>query len=146
MLSNLVRRTPRSMWESPLDLFQDLNQFMDRYGENSESYGTFGAYPVDIYEDEDHIWVEAEVPGFTKDQIDVTLENGVLTISAQRDEQSRNGKTPHLTQRHFTRINRRFTLPNTVNDQQVEATLNNGVLKLKLTKREEVRPRKIEVK
>ncbi len=105
-----------------------------------------GSYPVDITEDDAHLYVEAELPGFTRDQVEVTLENGVLTINAQRKETEKKNQSAHLHERRFTRVTRAFSLPTLVNEDKVEAKLDNGVLHLTLHKREEVRPRKIEVK
>jgi len=140
MLPTLIHRNARQILDSPFD------RMFDRAGDGTESHGACGIYPVDIHEDANHIHVEAELPGFTKDQIELTLENGVLSISAQRDEQPKREGTTHLAQRRFTRINRRFTMPDSIDEKKVDATLKHGVLYLKLTKRDQVRPRKIEVK
>jgi len=103
------------------------------------------SYPVDVREDENHILVEAEMPGFKKDEVNVTLESGVLTIAAERSIEQKEG-TQHLTERTYTRVHRSFSLPNTVNDADVNAELKDGVLHVTLNKREEVKPRKIEIK
>jgi len=130
-------------WDNPLDL---LTRHFDQLIPNG-SASTAASYPVDIREDDDHFYVDAELPGFTKDQVSVTLENGVLTISAERKEEdeSKRGET-HLRERRWNRVARAFKLPNAVDENKVEATLKDGVLHLVLHKREEVRPRKIEVK
>ena len=105
-------------------------------------------YAVDVREDNDHIYVEAELPGFKKDEVDVTLENQILTISAERRE---GGSTDpksgeHLLhERRYTRFLRSFTLPPTVDEQTVNAKLADGVLTVTLNKREESKPRKIAV-
>jgi HSP20 family protein len=123
-------------WDNPFDMF------WDRFLGDQEA--TEGAYPVDIHEDEQHVYVEAELPGFTKDQINVTLENGVLQIAAERKAET-HGQT-HLNERRITKVTRRFSIPNTVDDQKVQARLDSGVLHLTLQKRDEVLPRRIEVK
>jgi len=142
MLPTLLTRN-HPLWTNAFDL---LRGDLARDSETPESYGVYGAYPVDIHEDDNHIYVEAEMPGFKRDEIEVTLEKGLLTISADRKESKQEGRTTHLAQRRYTRISRRFSLPNTVDEAKVDAALADGVLKLTLTKREEVRPRKIEVK
>lgn len=114
-------------------------------GEEANGEGVLGAYPVDIREDAEHLYVEAEMPGFKRDEVQVTLENGVLTIQGQRKVEETQGDS-HLRERRFTRVARSFTLPNTVDESKVDAKLENGVLQLTLSKREEVKPRKIEVK
>ena len=107
--------------------------------------GVYGAYPVDVHEDEDHVYLEAELPGFAKNQIDVAFENGVLTISAEREPAEAKGET-HLNERRYTKYVRRFSLPNTVSESDVDASLTDGVLHLTLNKPEKIKPRKIEVK
>jgi len=105
-------------------------------------------YSVDVREDADHLYVEAELPGFKKDEIDITLQNQTLTISAERKvEQKQDGKRGDLLlhERRYTRFLRSFTLPPTVSEQQVDAKLQDGVLTIMLNKREETKPRKIQV-
>lgn len=105
-----------------------------------------GSYPVDIHEDENFIYVDAELPGFNKDDVNVTLENGVLSIAAERTDEQGDDKHKHLKERRFTQVQRAFKIPGTVDEGKVDATLSDGVLKLKLHKRDEVKPRRIEVK
>ena len=117
-------------------------------GREGDGGGNFLApYAVDVREDADHIYVEAEMPGFKKDEIDVTLENQTLTIAGERHEKSDDAKKGEhlLHERRYTRFLRSFTLPPTVNDQTVNAKLNEGVLTVTLDKREETKPRKISV-
>lgn len=143
-----------------LDPFDLIGQEFNRLGRWFENGGSetmlTGVYPVDIREDDNHIYVEAEMPGFKKDEVNITLEDGVLSISAERKPdktQSNTGnggqsnkRTDHLTERRFVRIQRSFTLPNRVDEGAVEAKMDNGVLYITLNKREEVKPRRIEVK
>jgi HSP20 family protein len=105
-------------------------------------------YAVDVREDGDHFYVEAELPGFRKEDVDVTLENQQLTISAERrDEQKKDGPKGDLLlhERRFSRFLRSFTLPPTVDEQTVNAKLQDGVLTITLNKREETKPKKISV-
>ena len=110
--------------------------------------GYLAPYAVDVREDGDHIYVEAELPGFKKEEVDITLENQTLTIAAERREEKNEGgkKGEHLLrERRYTRFLRSFTLPPTVDEQSVNAKLNDGVLTITLNKREETKPRKISV-
>jgi HSP20 family protein len=104
-------------------------------------------YGVDVREDGDHIYVEAELPGFKKDDVDITLENQTLTIAAERRESNGEEKKGELllNERRYTRFLRSFTLPPTVDEQTVNARLSDGVLTITLNKREESKPRKITV-
>src|SRR5687767_200528 len=112
------------------------------------SGGYLAPYAVDVREDGDHLYVEAEMPGFKKDEIDITLENQTLTISAERREQKDQDakKGEHLLrERRYTRFLRSFTLPPTVDEQTVNAKLADGLLTITLNKREETKPRKVTV-
>ncbi len=104
---------------------------------------------VDVREDADHIYVEAELPGFKKDEVDVNIENQTLTISAEHKESNeQNGDEKSqwlLRERRYSRFQRSFTLPPTVDAQTVQAKLNDGVLLVTLNKREETKPRRITV-
>ncbi|MGA3067039.1 MAG: Hsp20/alpha crystallin family protein [Tepidisphaeraceae bacterium] len=106
-------------------------------------------YGVDVREDGDHLYVEAELPGFTKDEVDVNLENQTLTITAQHKEETDNKAKEKgewlLRERRYTRFQRSFTLPPTVDAQTVQAKLSDGVLRITLNKREETKPRRITV-
>jgi HSP20 family protein len=159
-------RVERGRAADPFELIRHdlgmLNRFFGGglFGEAAEAgpFAMMGNYNVDIHEDADHIYVEADMPGFRKEDIDLTLENGVLTISAERHEeqteQPRQGKqqgkaepeaTYLLRERRQQQCIRSFTLPNEVDEQSVQARLDNGVLKITLNKREETKPRRIEL-
>ena len=146
MLPTNIRRTARLAFEHPLDTVQsEFNRAMSRWWGDGDQGSLTGVYPVDIREDNDHIYVEAELPGFKREDVQVTLENGILHIIAERKSEETKGES-HLAERRFTRVARSFTMPNSVNENQVDAQLRDGVLHLLLNKREEVKPRKIEVK
>ena len=125
-----------------------LGRFIgERQGNGSQGGAPLAPYAVDVREDGDHIYVEAELPGFKKNEVDITLENQTLTIAAQRSEEKEEGKKGEhlLRERRYTRFLRSFTLPPTVDEQTVNAKLADGVLTITLNKREETKPRKISV-
>src|SRR4051795_3361602 len=141
----LPTRVARSLGDSGLDPMQrDFDTLVNRLF-NGRDGGGLAPYGVDVREDADHIYVEAELPGFTKEDVDITLENSTLTISAERKSEQKNEKNGDylLNERRFTRFLRSFTLPPTVNEQSVQANLKDGVLTITLTKREETKPRKV---
>ena len=110
--------------------------------------GTLVPYGVDVREDADHLYVEAELPGFKKEDVNITLENQSLNIVAERKERKESdGKKADglLRERRWNRYLRSFMLPQTVNEQKVDAKLADGVLTITLDKREETKPRKIQV-
>ena len=127
---------------------REFDSLLGRFLGGRETNGNGGylaPYAVDVREDADHIYVEAELPGFKKDEVDITLENQQLTISAERREQSEQNGEHLLRERRYSRFLRSFTLPPTVDEQSVNAKLTDGVLTITLTKREETKPRKISV-
>jgi HSP20 family protein len=138
----------------PFTLAQrDFDHMLNRLFHGGSDEGNGGTrlapYGVDIREDQDHFYVEAELPGFRKDDIDITLENQTLTISGERREQTKPGEEKKgellLHERRYSRFLRSFTLPPTVDEQTVNAKLADGVLTITLNKREESKPRKITV-
>ena len=136
----------------PSDLLsRDFETMFNRWMGGRETNGTqpLAPYGVDIREDNDHFYVEAELPGFKKDEIDITLENQTLTISAERRVENRQGDEKKgellLHERRYSRFLRSFTLPPTVDEGSVNARLADGVLTVTINKREETKPRKIKV-
>ena len=127
---------------------REFNRMLNRFWGSAEVPATLAPYAVDVHEDNDHFYVEAELPGFTKDDVDITLEDGVLTIRAQRKEEKKEGgeaKQPLHIERRWSRFERSFTLPTVVKEDSVRAGLDNGILTVTLDKREEVKPRKIQI-
>jgi HSP20 family protein len=149
----LPTRVSRTLPADPLELAQrDFDHLLGRLfnGSQTDNGGArLAPYGVDIREDQDHFYVEAELPGFKKDDIDITLENQTLTISAERREENKEGNADKgellLHERRYSRFLRSFTLPPTVDEQTVNAKLADGVLTITLNKREETKPRKITV-
>ncbi len=137
--------TLRRIYTNPFDELQrEINRVVNSGWSMPNGDLATAAYPVDIREDEEAITVEAEMPGFKKEEISVTLEQGVLSISAERKSDEAKGEQ-HLAERCYRRVARSFKLPVQVDESKVDAKLADGVLTLKLAKREEVKPRKIEV-
>lgn len=133
-------------WDTPFDVLRDIDRaFNGRFNFANDELTT-AKYPVDIHEDADGLTVTAELPGFKKEEVDLSIDNGVLTISAERKAEEPKEGTSHLHERRYTRVRRQFSLPSTVDANNVDASLTDGVLTLRLTKRDEVKPRKIEVK
>jgi HSP20 family molecular chaperone IbpA len=125
---------------------REFDQVLSRFFGGREADGYLAPYAVDIHEDADHLYLEAELPGFKREEVEITMENQTLTISAERRlENKQEGRNTLLHERRFTRFLRSFTLPPIVNDQKCEAKLADGVLRITLDKREETKPKKIQV-
>lgn len=133
----------------PFEMAQrEFDGALNRLFGRGELDAGWGVYAVDVREDADHLYVEAELPGFKKEEVDITLENRVLTISAERKLEKKEGEKGGeylLNERRYTRFLRSFTLPTTVDDQGVDAKLDNGILFVTLNKRPETKPRKVTV-
>lgn len=106
-----------------------------------------GTLPLDISEDEKQIIVRASVPGFTKDQIDVQVHDGVLTVKAARNEEhEEKSERFYRRERGSGSLSRSIALPGTVEGDRTEAQLKDGVLSLRIPKSERALPHKVEIK
>jgi len=102
---------------------------------------------VDIYENKDHIVLEAELPGMSREDFDLSVENNVITLRGERHfEKKEDTDNYHRVERAYGSFLRSFTLPNTVSAEGANADYRNGVLRVTLPKREETKARRIEVK
>ena len=102
---------------------------------------------VDIEETEKDYVISAELPGLDKDKVKVTVEDGVLTLSGERDlERTVEGKTYHRIERSHDTFSRSFTLPEDSDAESVAAQFTKGVLVVRVAKREEALPKSIEVR
>ncbi len=144
--------TVLTRWEP----FRELNTLQSRLNRlfeeqargGSEESLTAGAFvpPVDVYEDEHSIQLKLEVPGIDEKDLDVKVENNVLTVSGERKfEKEEKEENFRRVERRYGSFTRSFTLPNTVNSEDVSADYSNGVLKIKLGKRAEAKPKQIKV-
>ncbi len=101
---------------------------------------------VDVFENNDSLVLEAELPGMTKDDFDLSFENNMLTLKGERRfEKKDEGDNYHRIERGYGSFARSFTLPPTVTAEGAKADFENGVLHVTLPKREETKARKIEI-
>jgi len=102
---------------------------------------------VDISETEGEYLIKAELPEVRKEDVKVTVENGVLTLQGERrQEKEEKGKRFHRVERSYGSFVRSFTLPESVDESSVKAEYKDGVLNLHLPKSEKVKPKAIDVK
>jgi HSP20 family protein len=101
---------------------------------------------TDIYEEEGQLVMKTELPGIDKKEVEITLEGDQLTIKAEKKEATKKDTKDHTRERYYGQYIRSVTLPYPVKEDQITATLDNGVLELRLPKGEEVKARKIAVK
>jgi HSP20 family protein len=102
---------------------------------------------VDIYEDAEAIHIDVELPGLSKENVSVRLENNVLAIEGER-KLAREDKRDnyHRIERAYGSFMRSFTIPSNVNPEKIDAEFKDGVLRVVLPKREEAKPKQIQVK
>jgi len=105
-----------------------------------------GAPPADVVETADAIVVRLDLPGHKGDELQLRVENDVLTVEAERKAIEGKGETFHRSERVFGRSARSFTLPANVDSARTSASYVDGVLEITLPKREEAKPRNIQVK
>jgi HSP20 family protein len=102
--------------------------------------------PVDVCEETDRVLVTAELPGFTRDQINIQMEGNVLTISGERKlEDEKSDRSYSRMERSYGSFMRSFTLPNAVDRDKIHATFENGLLTIELPKTQESKPRQIPI-
>ena len=121
--------------------------FRNSFGEGQESLTTSSfAPPVDVYEDEHNVTLKIEVPGIDEKDIDVRIENNLLTVHGERKfEKEEKEENYRRVERQYGSFTRSFTLPNTVNTETVQANYEKGILKIQLAKKAEAKPKQIKV-
>lgn len=138
-MAKVVRWTPMN----PVNMF---NEF-DRLFERPVTRGTSElSIPLDVAESDDNYLVKATIPGINPDDLEITLEDDVLTLKGEilRDEELE-GVKYHVRERRHGSFSRSIRFPVTVNGDAVEATYNNGTLDLNIPKAEAVKPKRITI-
>jgi len=148
-MSWMIRRDPSNEMRNMQQ--EDFSRFIDpafaRFFGTEEGLLRGSWNPtVDIYENQDTIVLEADLPGLKRGDFELSIENYTLTLRGERKfEKKSEGDNYHRVERSYGSFTRIFTLPSTVNVDDVKAEFREGVLNVTLPKREEVRPRQIEV-
>jgi HSP20 family protein len=125
---------------------EGYDPFAKQFGEESWSLSTW-APACDIYENENEIVVKAELPEVKKEDIHVSYENGVLTIYGERKiSEETKRENYHRLERSYGEFTRSFSLPSIVDANKINAEFNDGVLRITMGKREEAKPKQVEVK
>jgi HSP20 family protein len=105
-----------------------------------------GLLPVDISQDDHAVIVRASVPGFKKDEVDVHISNGILSIKAERTSESESSHEHYYRkERSYGAMSRRVVLPGIVGDAEAEARLEDGVLTVRVAVSEEAKPKRVAI-
>jgi HSP20 family protein len=135
----------------PINLFDNINHDINRYLGNIRSKTAASqerewAPAVDIREEENRYLLSADIPGVERENIEITLENGVLTLKGERTlESGTQGKEYRRRERVNGSFMRQFTLPETVDTQNISATVKNGVLDVVIPKQAKPQPTRITI-
>ena len=148
-MANLIRRDPiREMLSWNRSMERMLNNLYDdgelRFGEPLNL-----RMPLDVIENDNEFVVKADVAGIDPENIEITYTDNNLSIKGEirdeRDEEDEEGRY-HLRERRYGTFSRTISMPGTVDVENIEAETENGVLKIHLPKKEEVKPKRIEIK
>jgi HSP20 family protein len=137
------------VWNQLSQLQQEMNRLFSRWGDDGGRWtGLAGGFPaMNVWEDADQVFVEAELPGLDLKDLEIYVTGGnQLTLKGERKPAAPEKGVWHRQERTFGKFARSLTLPFTVDADKVDARFENGVLLVKLPKHESARPRKIAVK
>jgi HSP20 family protein len=127
-----LERMTEELWEGWRPVFTLRTDFMPR---------------MEMYEEKDELVVKAELPGVRKEDLNISIKDDVLSLKAEKkQEKVEEDKGYYLCERSFGQYSRSVSLPFAVNTSKVEATLENGLLEIRLSKAEEAKAKQIEVK
>jgi HSP20 family protein len=145
-MTTITRRDP---FRTLGTLHDQLNRFFDEpffRTPADDSALTAWSPAVDIYETEHELVLRADLPGLSEADLDIRVENNMLTIRGERKVEKNIQEDNYLrVERSYGSFSRSFSLPNTVNTEAIKADYRNGVLTVQLPKREESKPKQIKV-
>ena len=153
---NLIRYQDPELatWQQPVGRLSSLREEMNRLLDGSlaaftGNAGLFGGWSpsLDVYQDKDNVFVKAELPGMKKEEIDISFQDGMLTIAGERKQESKvhEGES-YRSERFFGRFHRTISLPTKVEADKIKATYKDGILTVDLPKAAEAKAKQIEVK
>lgn len=145
-MTRLTRRSPnRTLHNLQREVDSLFDRFFDRTGGDGSTSAVW-APQTDLLETDDAFRLRLDVPGMTKEDIDINLQNGTLTVSGERtSEQTDEGEEYVRVERAFGTFHRTFRLPDAVDQENIEATYEDGVLSINVPKTEESTRRQIEI-
>jgi HSP20 family protein len=152
MFNEVAKMRTMNRWEQPFRGATTLQEQINRvFGDvvrraDEESNLTPWAPAVDIYETEHELVVQADLPDVNPQDLDIRVENNILTIRGERKFENKVNEENYLrVERSYGSFSRSFSLANSVNSEAIKADYQNGVLTLSIPKREEAKPKQIRV-
>jgi HSP20 family protein len=141
----LSRLTMNPVWNSLHDMQHEVNRIFDRWG--NHSFGLVETPAVKLWEEDEALYLEAELPGLELQDLEIFVAgNNQVTLKGERKAPVAANGVQHRQERGFGKFTRTITLPFPVDDTQVDARFENGMLKVRLPKHEAAKPRKIVIK
>ncbi|MDH4043562.1 MAG: Hsp20/alpha crystallin family protein [Gemmatimonadota bacterium] len=136
-------------WNDVFTTRREIDRVFDRFF--GQAAGITGPWTpvVDVRETKDAIEMVAELPGLRLDDVEVSIENNVLTVAGEKKQEVTDGNAEaeyHLIERRCGRFERRFTLPRTVEAEKISARFEHGLLTVTLPKAEAAKPRRVEIR
>ncbi len=129
------------------DLRREMDRLFDGYlGANGRTPQAAGYPALNLWEDDDNLYAEAEVPGIAMENLEIYVTGNELSIQGERKPTEESGAVCHRQERGMGQFRRTVTLPVDVDSDKVDAKLNHGVLTLVMPKAEVARPKRIEIK
>jgi HSP20 family protein len=146
-MTQMTRRTPnRTLRTLQREVDSIFDRFFNRTGSGDGSSAAVWSPSTDLVETDEDFRLRLDVPGMTKDDISINLQNRTLTVSGERtSERSEEDEEYVRVERAFGTFHRSFTLPEAVDADHIEATYDNGVLTISVPKTEESTRRQIEI-
>lgn len=142
-----MKMTMKPRWSlgMPSSVQSEVDQLFEQFFPRNGNGTTTWSAPITLWEENNSFYVEVDLPGVTLENVDVTLEDNTLRIKAERKLPETERKYWHH-ERAFGQVQRVISLPDVVDPESIEAELKDGILSLKLAKRPEAQPRKINIK
>jgi HSP20 family protein len=149
---SLIRyQSPELSTWSPINrlasLQDELNRLFD-FSVPSRDSGLFSGWSpaLDLYDDKENLVVKVELPGMKKEEIEISIHDGVLSVSGERKHETEKTEGQSFrSERYFGKFQRSVSLPTAVDSDKVKAAYKDGVLTVTLPKHEEAKPRQIQV-
>ena len=151
---NIVPYKKRDLWSNPFDGFDNFQNEISNFfrpmsklfGKDDGLFESEWSPSIDVYDSDNELMVKADIPGLKKEEIDVSIHDGILTIKGEKKmEDEVNEENYFRSERFYGSFTRSIQLPTEVERDKVTATYKDGVLELKLPKRKEAKTKRISV-
>jgi HSP20 family protein len=152
-MSIIRYQAPQSLAWTPFDRLSSLRDELDtlfemplwsNFGRQSQLFSGWSP-ALDLYQNNDNVIARVELPGMRKEDIEISLHDGMLTINGERKSETSEGEKAERTERYVGKFRRSIALPTQVDANKVSANYRDGILTVTLPKAEEAKPKQIKV-